>query len=216
MRTFLTIGLTLVAAFFVLNILTCEDTGQSIDQNKEAQAVLEAIDSGELSQAKSLLRKVEGDARWECAQILIEEYIAVDDVKNAIYVYERLTPEHCSTYEMQYDATYGHDGYEKEVCRLIYRALIENDEFERAWKYHPLEYDDENYAGNGGCRMSYISDVITYLCQSGRTMEAQQFLDEHGGWFRTHVDFGEWGEEYPSYRYDVVIPQLQAVINSNF
>lgn len=188
--------------------------GASKSTNNGAAEFYRALDAGNISEAKSLLYDVTGDELYRCAEMLIEEYIAVEDIQGAISVYERCTPDHCSTYEMQYH--YNHDGYENRVTKLLYDALIEADDFERAWMYHHLEYNDPNYAGNGGCYFGYVSDVLVHLCQQGRILEAQQFLDKHGLWFMKNVDNGEWGEDYPSYYYADMVHKLQSIINQRY
>ena len=72
----------------------CSDAYRSFFSTHEE--VLEAIDKGELSKAKELLPDAKESELYRCAQLLIEEYIAIDDVKNAVYVIERITPNHCS------------------------------------------------------------------------------------------------------------------------
>lgn len=171
-----------------------------------------AFDAGNLSEAKSLLCNLEGKDLYQCAEALIKEYIAVGDVQSAISVYERNTPNHCTTYQMKFKSLHSHDDYENRVTQMLYDALINADDFETAWNYHPLDYDDPNYAGNGGCYFSYISDVIIHLCQQERQIEAQQFLDKHSLWFLKNVDNGEWGKSYPNYSYDKVVRDLQYII----
>lgn len=205
----------IVIIFALLLAVGCGGGASKTDKYNAAE-FYRALDAGNISEAKSLLYDVEGDELYRCAEMLIEEYIAVGDVKNAISVYERNTPDHCSTYQMQYDNLYGHDGYERRVTQLLYDALIEADDFETAWKYHHLEYDDSNYAGNGGCYFGYMSDVLIHLCQQGRTLEAQQFLDKHSLWFLKNVDNGEWGEDYPSFYYSNMVRELQSIINQRY
>ena len=176
---------------------------------------LSTLDAGNITEARSMLYKIEGETLYQCAELLINEYIALDDVQSAIAVYERSTPNHCSTYDMKW-ATYSHNGYENRVTELLYNALIKADDFEGAWKYHPLEYETPTYAGNGGSYFAYISDVLIHLCQQGRKTEAQQFLDKHSLWFLKNVDNGEWGNKYPMYHYDKVLLPLQSIINKSY
>lgn len=201
----------------ILSILLLVGCGVTEQKAKLNEAKFyEAIDAGNLSEARNMLYGVEGEQITRFAEVLIEEYITIGDVQSAINVYERITHFHCSAYEMQYDSLYGHDGYERRVCKMLYDALIEADDFETAWKYHPLEYKDPDYAGNGGSYFGYVSDVIIHLVQQGRKLEAQQFLDKHSLWFLKNVDNGEWGEEYPEYQYSKVHSELQSIINRGF
>ena len=201
----------------ILSILLLVGCGATEQKAKLNEAKFyEAIDAGNLSEARNMLYDVEGEQITRFAEVLIEEYITIGDVQSAINVYERITHFHCSAYEMQWDNLYGHDGYEKRVCKMLYDALIEADDFETAWKYHPLEYEDPDYAGNGGSYFGYVLDVVIHLVQQGRKLEAQQFLDKHSLWFLKNVDNGEWGEEHPEYQYSKVQSELQSIINRGF
>lgn len=201
----------------ILSILLLVGCGATEQKAKLNEAKFyEAIDAGNLSEARNMLYDVEGEPITRFAEALIEEYITIGDVQSAINVYERITHFHCSVYEMQYDSLYGHNGYERRVCKMLYDALIEADDFETAWKYHPLEYEDPDYAGNGVSYFGYVSDVIIHLVQQGRKLEAQQFLDKHSLWFLKNVDNGEWGKEHPEYQYSKVHSELQSIINRGF
>ncbi len=103
--------------------------------------------------------------------------------------------------------------YERYVTAKLYKALIEADRFEDAWQYHPLEYEDRNYPGNGGCYYGYMTDVIAYLCQHNRQSEAQRFFDKNIIWFKKNVDNSKWGNEYQQYSYSNMRSQLQAQVN---
>lgn len=172
-----------------------------------------ALDNGKISEAREIIYDIEGYERYQCAEALIEEYIKVGEIDAAINVYERITHFHCSTYEMQWD---NHDGYENRVTKLLYDALIEADDFETAWKYHPLKYEDPDYAGNGGSYFGYVSDVLVHLCQQGRMVEAQQFLNKHSLWFLKNVDNGKYGQEYAQYSYNKVLQDFQLIINTTY
>lgn len=175
------------------------------------ERVLDAIDEGNLSKAKKLLPDAKESELYRCAQLLIEEYIAIDDVKNAIYVFERITPNHCSTYEMKY--SYYTANYTKAVTTMLYDALIKNGEYEQAWKYHKLDYDDPLYPGNAVNYYSYMVDVLEALCKKGEIKDAQDFLNEHVSWFRKNVDDAEFGDKYQEYSYDRVKTKLKLVID---
>lgn len=177
------------------------------------EEVMEAIDEGHLSKAKELLPDAKESELYRCAQLLIEEYIAVGDLKNAIYVFERITPNHCSTYEMQFDGFYKTTDYTKAVTAMLYEALIKNGEYEQAWKYHKLDYEDPFYPGNAINYYSYMSDVLKSLCKKGQIRDAQEFLDDHVSWFRRNVDYAEFGEKYPNYSYSRMKERLQRVID---
>ncbi len=177
------------------------------------EEVLEAIDKGDLRKAKKLLPDVKKGKKYQCALLLIEEYIEIEDVDNAIYVFERITPEHCSMYEMKYESLYKTAQYTKEAVAMIYPALIKKGEYEKAWKYHELEYEDSFYAGNAPCYYNYLLDVMDHLCEQGKISAAEDFLNEHAVWFRQNVDRSSNAENYQQYSYRNMKTKLQIALN---
>lgn len=180
----------------------CSDAYRSFFSTHEE--VLEAIDKGELSKAKELLPDAKESELYRCAQLLIEEYIAIDDVKNVVYVFERITPNHCS---------YRTADYTKAVKAMLYEALIKNGEYEQAWKYHKLDYEDPTYHGNAVNYYSYMTDVLEALCKKGQIRDAQEFLDDHVSWFRKNVDNANSGDSYQEYNYKRMKTKLKLVID---
>lgn len=76
------IGLIVLAVIFGLMdacVSCCSNAYNSFFSTHEE--VLEAIDEGHLSKAKELLPDAKESELYRCAQLLIEEYIAIDDVK---------------------------------------------------------------------------------------------------------------------------------------
>lgn len=213
MIRYIIIGIIVLSIFFGLIdacIGCCSNTYHSLFSTHEE--VIEAIDEGNLSKAKKLLPDAKKSELYRCAQLLIEEYIAIDDVKNAVYVFERITPNHCSTYEMQWNH-YATADYTKAVTTMLYNALIKHGEYEQAWKYHKLEYEDVDYPGNAANYYSYMVDVLEALCKKGQVREAQEFLNEHISWFRKNVDDAKYGEDYQEYSYERMKSKLRLVIN---
>lgn len=204
-----TINRLLIATCILLSISfsSCTSDKKLVDK------FYKELDAGNLTEARNILSEIEDYERWSCAEMLIEEYIKIDDVDKAIFVYERITPTHYSNYHINWHT---HSGYEINAMNMIYKALIEADEFEKAWKYHKLEYEDEEYAGNASCYFNYMVDVLHYLTKNGRGIEAQTFLNDNVLWFKKYVDNGEWGEKYPNYSHDNVKVQLQNIINEQF
>ena len=174
-----------------------------------------AFSEGNLTEAQTILKDIKAEnGKYRYAKMLIEEYLSFDEIDKAIYVYERITPYHCSRYNMKWDNLYGHDGYEVAVTAKLRKALVKADRFEEAWEYYPLEYETVEYAGNGNSYFRYMSDVIVHLCSNNRRSEAQVFLNNNVHWFRTNVDNGEWGHSYPQYSYNNMKSQLQEIINT--
>ena len=177
------------------------------------EEVAEAIDKGNLSEAKKLLPDVMEKERYRYALLLIEEYVAIEDVDNAVSIFERITPEHCSMYEMQYESLYKTGSYTKKAVSMIYPALIKKGEYEKAWKYHELEYEDSHYAGNAPCYYNYLLDVMDHLCEQGKISDAEDFLNENAVWFRQNVDRSSNAEKYPQYNYRNMKTKLQRALN---
>ena len=181
----------------------------------QAEKFEAAFNEGSYTEAETILKEISAEnGKYRFARMLIEEYLSFDEIDKAIYVYERLTPYHCSRYEMKFDSLYGHDKYEVDVTAKLRKALVKSDRFEEAWEYYPLEYETVEYAGNGISYFRYMSDVIVHLCSNNRRSEAQIFLNNNVHWFRTNVDNGEWGKDYPQYTYVNMKSQLQEIINT--
>lgn len=176
------------------------------------EEVLEAIDKGDLGRAKKLLPDVKEGRIHQCALLLIEEYIAIEDVDNAIYVFERIT-SHCSMYNMKYKSLYNSADYTQKVVSMLYPALIKKGEYEKAWKYHELEYEDPFYAGNAPCYYNYLLDVMDHLCEQGKILDAEEFLNEHAIWFRQNVDRSSHAKNYQQYSYQNIKTRLQIALN---
>lgn len=144
-----------------------------------------AMAAGNLSEAQTYLTEI--DDRIECktsALQLIRAYIEVGEADKAIHVYENITSWHRDRYDMKWS----NGNYEKDVCRLLREYLVKNGEYERAWNYYPLDYDDENYIGNAQSRYTYLSDVVAAMCAQGKQDEARRFVEYQLRWFVTHVD----------------------------
>ena len=161
-----------------------------------------------MDEAKVKLNKFNS---YSNAQSLIEAYIANDDVENAIYVYEKIGPEHYNRYEIKW---HNHGDYEKICMKLIYEKLIDHKQFDKAWEYHPLEYETDTYVGNASCYYQYMTDVIISLCQKGEKTEAKSFVNEKSLWFQKYVDNGRYNEDYmKDFSYAVAKRKLQGIIN---
>ena len=164
MKRYIVIGIIAISIIVGL-VEACVDGISNIYESITSthEEVMEAIDKGNLSEAKKLLPDVMEEERYRCALLLMEEYIAVENVDDAVYVFERITPEHCSMYEMKFESLYRTGKYTKEAAAMLYTALIKKGKYEKAWKYHELEYEDSNYAGNSPCYYNFLLDVLDHL-----------------------------------------------------
>ena len=214
MTRYIIIGLIVISIIIGL-VEACVDgiSNMYVSFTSTHKEVAEAIEKGNLSEAKKLLPDAIEKERYRYALLLIEEYVAIEDINNAVYVFERITPEHCSMYEMKYELVYKTAQYTKAAVAMIYPALIKKGEYEKAWKYHELEYEDSFYAGNALCYYNYLLDVMDHLCEQGKILEAEEFLNEHAVWFRQNVDRSSHAKNYQQYSYRNMKTKLQMALN---
>ncbi len=184
----------------------------SYDNKKEYKELDEAISSGNLSEAEKRLKDVdEGWASRHYGGMLIDEYLAIDKLDKAIFVFEKITG-HVSMYDMKWSSASA--DYAKEYSKKIYDALLKKGRYDEAWNYHAISYHDEDYPGNAPDYFAYMSDVIISMCTSGRSAEAQEFIKQKSIWFLKNVDNHEWGKDYPNYQYNIMFSELSKVYNN--
>lgn len=196
-------------------ILVCLITacGVSSDQ-KYVTEIKVALEAENFKEVEQLLKEIEnGEVCRYYGGILIDEYLSVDSVDDAIFVFDKITG-HCSMYEMQHNSLYASASFTRSYSRKIYNALIKSERYDEAWSYHTLSYEGENYPGNAPDYFAYMSDVIIHMCSSGRSVQAQMFIKQKGIWFLKNVDNHQWGKDYPDYRYDIMCGELDKVYNS--
>lgn len=205
----LSIAIVIIVAALIFGAVDgCSYSSQQKSAQKDIEAFQKILASGNLDEAKVKLNKFNS---YSNAQSLIEAYIANDDVENAIYVYEKIGPEHYNRYEIKW---HNHGDYEKTCMKLIYEKLIDHKQFDKAWEYHPLEYETDTYVGNASCYYQYMTDVIISLCQKGEKTEAKSFVNEKSLWFQKYVDNGRYNEDYmKDFSYAVAKRKLQGIIN---
>ena len=174
----------------------------------------EALNVGDLKEAESHLKEINDDdvCRYY-GGLLIDEYLAIGNLDQAIYVFENITG-HCSMCEMQYNSLYASAGYTQKYSKKIYNALFNESRYDEAWNYHAHSYDSEDYPGNAPDYFAYMSDVIIAMCSSGQSAQAQLFIKQKSVWFLKNVDNHEWGKDYPNYRYDIMRSELNKVYNN--
>lgn len=198
--------LVVAVAFAALTFVAC---GPSPREQFDA-----AVSEGRLSDALKVLPEINKDNdRYFCCTTLIDEYLAIDDIDKAIYVFDRVSSR-CSVYQMQYENLYSTSKYTKLNSQKIYKKLIAADRFDDAWTYHPLSYDREDYPGNAPDYFAFMVDVITHLCINNRKAEAQTFITTHIHWFTKNVDNHQWGKYHPQYYKSIMHGQLLDVLNS--
>ena len=54
---------------------------------------------------------------------------------------------------------------------------------------------------------------MDHLCEQGKILEAEEFLNEHAVWFRQNVDRSSNAENYQQYSYRNMKTKLQIALN---
>ena len=170
-----------LACFAIACFLMLPSCGDGGEKFREYMA------EGELTKAQErLIEMGSGSDSESCALQLIKAYLKLDMPDKAINVYENITSWHTDAYNMQWRG----GEYEREVCRLLREYLVAHGQYEKAWNYYPLDYEDENYPGNAQNRLAYLSDVVAAMCAKGDQEEATRFVEDHLRWFAVYVDAG--------------------------
>ena len=145
----------------------------------------EAMEEGNLSEAKTILK--EGNIDNDAALQLIKAYLDTGNSDAAVDVYENITSNHTSRYEMQF-TNLNNGEYEQKACKMFREYFMQHGQYQEAWNYYPLDYDDENYHGNAKCRFAWVSDAVSEMCKKGRQDDARNFIDDQLRWFVTNID----------------------------
>lgn len=180
----------------------------------EREQFNQAIKEGRLSDAETLLKDGKISVGfYDCCTDLIDEYLEIENLDKAIYVFDNISSNRCSVYDMKYSFNSTSE-YVQRNSKKIYKQLIKDERFDEAWEYHPLSYETQDYPGNAPDYFSYMTDVIVHLCTANRKTEAQRFVTTHIHWFTKNVDQHEWGKDYPQYKRSLMQIELQSVIDS--
>ena len=149
------------------------------------------ISNGDAESAKSVLKEM-GISFYDGALDLIKLYISNGDVYNAIEVYEKLTPRHCSTFEFEYaHLRHGSNNqYEPEATKLIRKELIKLGEYDLAWHYSEKNSwgDDPNDYMHADQYYRFMTEVVNYLCENNNKQAARKFVNKYIQWFIANVD----------------------------
>lgn len=193
----------------IISLLTLSCGGDS-----NAEKTKDALEKGSLKEAETYLKKVsDNQTQRYYGGLLIDEYLAINQLDKAIYVFEKITG-HCSMYDMKYESLHKSAYYTKEYSKKIYDALLSEGRYDEAWNYHSLSYDGEDYPGNAPDYFAYMSDCILQMCNSGQKAQVQKFIKQKSVWFLKNVDNHKWGKDYPNFRYDIMLNELYKVYNN--
>lgn len=188
----------------LLIIIFCQLVGCGLTPSEKCNVALTA---GNLSEAEAHLKEIrDADVLRYYGGLLIDEYLSIDKLDRAIYVFDNITG-HKTMSEMQFGE------YSQIYSAKIYKALIKADRYDDAWNYHALSYCTENYPGNAPDYFSYMTDCMIHMCNSGKTSQAFEFMKQKRIWFLNNVDNHEWGKDYPNYCYDIMSAKLNKVLN---
>ncbi len=154
------------------------------------------IEDGKYKEAEKLLERMKGESRFECADILIKEYLDLEEYDKAYDVYSNI----CK-------------GTSKELLR---KTFMEIGDYDKVWELSPKgAFSDKDYGANAEYYYKFMSDVILYLCSENNKTEANEFLNHYSFWFYTRIDSSTYfSENYSNFRYDVAKSNLQRIINT--
>ena len=147
-------------AFALATIMLSACNVESLNENFE-----EALKTGNLTEAELHLKKMNDDKdSRHYGGLLIQEYISIDNLDRAIYVFENITG-HCSMSDAQYTSLYSNAEFTQKYAKKIYDALLKNGRYDEAWEYHTRSFKNADYPGNAPDYFSYMNDVIIVMCQ---------------------------------------------------
>ena len=182
--------------------------------SQNTEQIEKALADGNLKEAEACLKEIDDfDTRCHYGGLLIDEYLSIDKLDKAIYVFDRITG-HCSMYSMKFTSSCGSAVYTRKYSEKIYNALLAAGRYEEAWNYHPISYEEENYPGNAPDYFAYMSDVIIYMCNAGEVARAETFIKQKSVWFLKNVDNHKWGKNYPDYSYSIMRGELDKTFNN--
>lgn len=194
-----------VVAIFVINSIDFE----SIRLKRSELRIEKSIKSGNPDE---VMNAVKESADFEHPIYLLTQLVESENIDAAVYFYNYKT-SHCSTKEMK--SNYKNDAeFTRAACLLLYNALIQNEQMEKAWNYHQLDDEDPNASSNAKCYYQYLNDVVMYYCGKDNKQAAQQFVKQHIIWFVKYVDNEEFGQKNPEYQSANIKQQLLEQIES--
>lgn len=175
-----------------------------------------------MQEAKSYFNSNEEYLRWgdfpksyyDCALELITYYTSEGFVDSAIYVYDRLTPDHEITFYSQHGTN---NNYESSATGLIRKELIKSGEYDEAWRYTLRSHKTESSIDNADSYYSFMLEVVLYLCQENKKQVARKFVKDYNVWFAKNVDpykdHVSYSNEYKKYNSSLSKSKLLKIIN---
>ena len=178
------VGISTLASLIKHNIAAAQLEDQKMSFAKH-------ISNGDAESAKSVLKEM-NTYYYDGALDLIKLYTLSGDVYNAIDVYEKLTPLHCSMFDIEYShKRHGSNNqYEPEATNLIRKELIKLGDYDLAWYYSEKESwgCDPNSEVHADYYYRFMAEVVNYLCENNKKQEARKFVNRYIQWFSDNVD----------------------------
>ena len=176
------------------------------------------ISNGEAESAKSVLKEMD-TYFYDGALDLIKLYISNGDVDNAMEVYEKLTPMHCSMFKIEYShLRHGSNKqYEPEATNLIRKELIKLGNYDLAWHYSEKESwgEDPNDYVHAEFYYRFMTDVINHLCENNNKQAARKFINKYIQWFSNNVDVIDKSfDTYKNYNSQKSKAKLLQIVNN--
>ena len=175
------------------------------------------LEDGKYKEAENVIKRTRSNAKYDYAEALIYEYLELEEYEKAVRVYEKLTPEHCSSRDLQFPSLYCHgagENYEVNVTTAFRKVFMEIGDYDKVWQYSVWSSDDDT-GYNAEDYYKFMSDVILYLCSNGQKSEAYKFLNHYVFWFDTRIDSNSYySSKKPQFMCDVVRAKLQRIINT--
>lgn len=198
-------GLTAFIIIMMIGVV-----GATIDGIKESRA--EKNGAEHKARIERLIRNGEKDSvmialkeapKFDNVNDLVKELVDENYLDEAIYLCENKS-DSISVYRKD------------EACKALYRALINAERMEEAWRYKELLSPDENNIANVDEVKKYMCDVVEHYCKQGKKDEARQFVKEHLAWFINNIDNNvELSDgEVSDYSSKAVNQQMEKLINN--
>lgn len=152
---------------------------------------------------------------YDCALELITYYTSEGFVDSAIYVYDRLTPDHEISSDSYQHGT--NNNYESSATGLIRKELIKSGEYDEAWRYTLRSNKTESSIYNADSYYNFMLEVVLYLCQENKKQVARKFVKDYNVWFAKNVDQYKdhvyYSDEYKKYNSSLSKSKLLKIIN---
>ena len=200
-----------ITLLVIVSLIACSCTTANFEK---------LLADGKYKDAENIVKKMKGVEKYDCAELLIHEYLELEEYDKAVYVYEKITPEHCNNKNIKYSSyCHGTSGsYEPNVTALFRKAFMDIGDYDKVWQYTFREFDwpgEDDSGHNAESYYNFMSDVILYLCSKNNKAEANKFLNHYSFWFYTRIDSSSYfSQEKPQFRYEAVRSNLQRIINT--